>query len=203
MNHRSAGIVVLALAVLVCGTASATVVVPIDLGELVRSADTIAYGRVVSVYGVRVDGRYTDTLVTLTPSEVIKGRAGADIVFRVAGGTTGRYQTVVVGAPVLHEGDEIVVFLAGQAPQVPHLVGFSQGMLPILRDAAQRAIVIAPPLAEGATASPVVRGDGQKRVMTLSTFADQVRSLSDDRGKLERDRARIVRAAVVGGQAPR
>ena len=170
----------LLLAVLVCagGTVSATILVPVDLTELVRAADTVAYGRVIDVSAVRVDGRYSDTIVTLASSAVLKGEPRSEVVFRVAGGETGRYRTVILGAPVLREGDEVVVFLAGAAPQIPHLVGFSQGILPILRDDQQRAVVLAPALAvAGAAAQPIVRGQGQRRVLTLAGFADEVRGL--------------------------
>ncbi|MCX6552021.1 MAG: hypothetical protein NTY02_13655, partial [Acidobacteria bacterium] len=157
MSIRLRALLVLAIAVVAGGTASATILIPVDLTELVRDADTVACGRVVDVSAVRVEGRYSDTVVTLAPSDVLKGEARGEIVFRVAGGETGRYRTVIIGAPVFHEGDEVVVFLAGQAPQVPHLVGFSQGVLPILRDDLRRAVVLAPPAAStAAAAQPVV-----------------------------------------------
>jgi hypothetical protein len=186
MYLRRASVVVLAFVVLAGWTTHATILVPADFSELVRGADTIACGRVVDIYAVRVEGRYSDTLVTLAPSAVLKGERRGDIVFRVAGGETGRYRTVIVGAPVLHAGDEIVVFLAGQAPQVPHLVGFSQGLLPILRDEALRPVVLAPPLAEGDGAQTVVRGEGRTRLMTLAAFADQVRTLAEGQARERR-----------------
>lgn len=200
MNLRHASASVLALIVFAGSTTHATILVPADLAELVRRADTVACGRVVDVYAVRVEGRYSDTLVTLTPSAVMKGQGSSDIVFRVAGGETGRYRTVIVGAPVLHVGDEIVVFLAGQAPQVPHLVGFSQGLLPVRRDAAQRPVVLAPPLAEGDAAQAVVRGEGRARVMTLTAFADQVRALVDGRARARRPSGSEPRKTGPGGE---
>jgi len=164
---------------------SATIVVSLDLGELVRSSDIVAYGRVVDVLTVRVDGRYSDTLVTLAPSALLKGQATGDIVFRVPGGETGRYRTVVVGAPVLRVNDEAVVFLAGQAPRIPHVVGFSQGVLRITRDDARRPIVLAPPMADGAGGQRVVRGAGPARVMMLSDFTQDVRAIVEGRRRAD------------------
>ncbi len=182
---RLLAVLVVAAVVALSPPASATIVVSLDLGELVQSADTVAYGRVVDVFTVRVDGRYSDTLVTLAPSALLKGQATGDIVFRVPGGETGRYRTVVVGAPVLHVNDEVVVFLAGQAPRIPHVVGFSQGVLPITRDDARRPIVLAPPLADGAGGQRVVRGAAPGRVMMLSAFTEDVRAILEGRRRAD------------------
>ena len=192
--RRLGGVIAAAIIAAVGRPASATIVVSLDLAQLVQSADIVACGRVVDVSSVRVDGRYSDTLVTLAPSALLKGEADGDIVFRVPGGETGRYRTVVVGAPVLRVNDELVVFLAGQPPRIPHVVGFSQGVLPIMRDDARRPIVLAPPAAAGAGADRVVRGNGAARVMSLAAFADDIRALAGPRG------SRDLRSASTTGK---
>lgn len=197
--RRLAAALLASMAVLPGPPAAATIVVSLDLAQLVHDADIVAYGYVVDVFTVRVEGRYSETLVTLAPSAVLKGQAGGNIVFRVPGGETGRYRTVVVGAPVLHVNDEIVVFLAGRAPRIPHLVGFSQGVLPVLRDDARRAVVLAPPVAEGPGAERVVRGSGSARVMPLSALADDVRAMVDGRPRRDRLPRAVPRKAGAGG----
>jgi hypothetical protein len=192
---------VIAAAILVAASrpASATIVVSLDLAQLVQSADIVACGRVVDVSVVRMEGRYSDTIVTLAPSALLKGEVDGDIVFRVPGGETGRYRTVVVGAPVLRVNDELVVFLAGQPPRIPHVVGFSQGVLPIMRDDARRPIVLAPPVAEGLGGQRVVRGGAPTRVMMLSTFADDVRAMVEGRPRGERLPRAASRRTGAGG----
>ena len=185
-SRRLAAVLLVSIAVAMGPPASATVVVSLDLAQLVENADTVAYGRVVDVSTVRVEGRYSETLVTLAPSALLKGQASGDIVFRVPGGETGRYRTVVVGAPVLRVNDEVVVFLAGQPPRIPHVVGFSQGVLPIMRDDARRPIVLAPPAADRSDGQRVVRGGAPTRVMLLSVFADDVRGMVEGRSPRER-----------------
>jgi hypothetical protein len=200
-SRRLAAVLLVSFAAAMGPPASATIVVSLDLAQLVESADTVAYGRVVDVSTVRVDGRYSETLVTLAPSARLKGQASGDIVFRVPGGESGRYRTVVVGAPELHVNDEVVVFLAGQAPRIPHVVGFSQGVLPILRDDARRPIVLAPPAAAHQGAERVVRGTGAARVMSLAAFADDIRTLAEEQGK--RDRRSTSTAGRAGAGGPR
>ena len=180
---------------------SATIVAPLDLAQLVKDAHTVVYGRVVDVSAVRVAGRFTDSLVTLAPVSVIKGGVGGGVVFRVPGGESGRFRTVVVGAPVLHEGDEVVVFLAGDPPQIPHLVGFSQGLLPVTRDDSGRAILLVPPVAVS-PGERVTSGSGAARVITLSAFAEDVRAILDGRMKNGRREAAPRRTEAAGPGRP-
>jgi hypothetical protein len=100
---------------------------------------------------------------------------------------------------VLHVNDEVVVFLAGQAPRVPHVVGFSQGVLPIMRDEARRPIVLAPPVADGVGDQRVVRGAAPARVMLLSAFADDVRAMVEGRPGRERRPPAAFRKSGAGG----
>jgi hypothetical protein len=167
---------------------SATIVVALDLVQLVQGADTVVAGRVVGVSPVRVEGRFTDSLITLEPGMVLKGDAQSAVVFRVPGGDVGRYRTIVVGAPVLRAGDDVVVFLAGSAPQIPHVVGFNQGVLPIMRDDLGRALLLAPAVASRAGASRTTAGRGEARVMTLAAFAEDVRAIVQGRSAAARGR---------------
>jgi hypothetical protein len=188
----------LLLAVLLAAVAarplSATIVAGLDLAQLVERADRVVHGRVVSVSPVRVEGRYTDSIVTLVPTAVMKGATDGEIVFRVPGGEIGRFRTVVVGAPVLHVEDEVVVFLAGAPPLLPHLVGFGQGVLPVVRDDTGRALLLVPPT--GAVDSGrASAGSGAARVLTLQAFAEDVRALVAARGDGRR------RQTVPGGLA--
>ncbi len=167
---------------------SATVLVPADLAGLVQSAQLIVYGRVSNAVAIRSADHGTETIVTLAVGGYLKGTGSGEVAFRVPGGEIGRYRTIVVGAPAFHEGDEVVCFLKGQAPQIPILVGFNQGVLRVFPDGNGVRRLLAPPLRQ-AQPEPVVRGDGYKRLVTLEEFAARVREadgLKPDRQE-ERD----------------
>jgi hypothetical protein len=170
---------VLALLAALCSgvVLDATVVVPLDLRELVSQAATIAYGRVVDVRAFVAGGR-TESVVTLGAPFFLKGSGGREVVFRLPGGRVGRYRTVVMGTPVLQAGDEVVVFLAEAAGQPPTLIGFSQGLLKVSRPARDAApMLLSPPVSRGTGTQRVVRGTDSPRFMPLAEFVGQVRGL--------------------------
>src|SRR5262249_16926596 len=125
-----------ALVIAIGPSASATVLVPIDLGALSRDATTIARGRVVSVEGRWSDDRRRiESVVTLAVDETLKGTADVAVQFAVPGGRIGRYRSVTIGSPEFAAGQEVVVFLGGRPPLEPHLIGFSQGVFRLQRGA--------------------------------------------------------------------
>jgi hypothetical protein len=154
----------------------ATVVVPMDLRELVSQATVIAYGRVTGVRSVVVNDR-TESVVTLGAPFYVKGSGGREVQFRVPGGRIGRYRTIVLGAPDPQAGDEVVVFLTGDGP-VATLLGFSQGLLKVARPSDGAVpMVLAPPVSRDAIAQRVVRGSGVPRFVPLASFVEDVRGL--------------------------
>jgi hypothetical protein len=157
--------------------ARATVLVPADLGDLSREARTIARGTVVAVEPRWLDdGRGIETLVTLQAAEYLKGPLGPTVQFRVPGGRVGRLRSITVGAPTFVAGDHVVVFLAARGPQVPHIVGMSQGLFRIAR--ANNAWTVVPqPIPPVSSSTPVVRGDAARRPMALAEFERRVHGL--------------------------
>lgn len=187
----------LALFLLLTGAASATVLVPADLDELAREATAIVHGRVVSVQGVWTAGRRSiETVVTLEVSTALKGQPGREVSLRVPGGELGRYRSVMVGAPVFREGQEVIVFIAGAAPALPHLLGLGQGVYRVRRDLRSGVALVMPPpaTADAVRAGRVQRGDPARQLVTLDEFSRQVQSAIGS--TLERGRA--VRRPVPG-----
>ncbi len=189
MRHRflKPGVIVAMLAAASVAGVSATVLVPADLGDLVTGAQSVVHGRVAAIRAIRSDDRGTETLVTLQVAGYFKGQGGREVVFRVPGGEMGRYRTIVVGAPTFREGDEVVCFLKGVAPELPTLVGFSQGALRVVSDGAGVRRVLAPPVRQEQP-ERVVRGEGYKRLMTLDQFAVELREV--ERLRLQREQGR-------------
>lgn len=157
--------------------ASATVVLPADLGELTRDARTIARGVVVAVDARWTDDRRTiETIVTLQPETYLKGESRESLTFRVPGGTLGRYQNMVIGAPRFEVGQRVIVFLGSHGPTVPYLLGLSQGVFRVARSV-DGAWMVTPPSVAPSPVGPVVRGSTARQPAPLATFERDVRAL--------------------------
>jgi hypothetical protein len=128
-----------ALSVWLVSSAQATVVVPADVATVVSGSDVIAHGRVIEVRSTTTSDRRTIySLVTLAVDEALKGRPGSTVTFRVPNGQVGRYRRIVIGAPEFSVGEDVVVFLHGQAPAMPTLFGLSQGVYRVPHDEPSR-----------------------------------------------------------------
>jgi hypothetical protein len=158
--------------------ASGTVLVPAELGTLVREAPIVVRGRVAAVEPQwSADRRSIETLVTIDVESYLKGSLGQALTFRVPGGQIGRFRSVVVGAPAFLVDERVVLFLGHRGPRVPYVLGLSQGVYRLA--AAEGGWQITPPAVIGGAgpARPVVRGDPARRPLSLSAFERHVRDL--------------------------
>ena len=181
MNRHRRTAVGLLLALVAGGAAaSATVLAPADLGELVRSSRAVVHGRVTGVQAQWVSGhRRIDSFVTVEAAEYFKGDLGPLVTFRVPGGQIGRYRSVTVGAPVFQEGDEVVLFLGARGPSIPYVLGLSQGVFRVVGEPVTgRRLVTPPALVAGVEPVAVRRGDPSRRPVNLGSFGDAVRALA-------------------------
>ena len=179
--NRTQSVGWLVTALVACASvAQATMLIPGTLAELVRDARVIVRGQVVDVRAQWADGRRrVETVVVVEAAGYLKGDFGKRLAFKVHGGEIGRYQSVMVGAPVFRTGDQVVLFLSSQGPSLPNLIGFSQGVLRLARDQRTgRMLVLSPPLdATGSTAQVVRRGDPSRQPVPYEEFAARVRAL--------------------------
>jgi hypothetical protein len=170
----------------------ATTVAPLDLDELVAGADLVAFGRVTHLLEQRAADTRVETKVSIGAATLLKGSSAGAIEFCIPGGRAGRYRTIVPGAPVLRERDEVVIFLRQPPSGSFVLVGFSQGLMPILRDPVTgEARVMAPPSSSSGDVR-VTRGDPGRRPVSLHAFAREIQ------GIVERER---VLRELRGGEA--
>jgi hypothetical protein len=169
----------LAIALALAAPASATVLVPADLGTLARSAVAIVHGRVVDVRPEWVDGRRRiETVVTLDVEDSLKGGLSGTITFKVPGGVMGRYRSVLVGAPSFGRGDEVVLFLGARPPALPYLLGLGQGVFRVLRDPRTGRTAVSPPVLVAEPDAVIVqRGDRSRQTVPLEEFSATVRSV--------------------------
>jgi hypothetical protein len=166
--------------------ASATMLLPVSLTELVTRADAIAHGRIVAVEARMVDGRRSVArLVTLAVADYYKGNLGSDVQVRVPGGELGHYRTVTVGAPEFTIGEEVVLFLVARGAADPVLAGLGQGVFRVRVDPQSGARVVGPipgtPWSSGA--GSVARGDVDRRPIRLDRFASELRQMAAGAGR--------------------
>jgi hypothetical protein len=169
-------VLIMALAVI---PARAIVYVSTDFPTLVADARAIAVGRVVALEARWNDGRHgIETLVTVEVEQYLKGDLGTAVTVRTPGGQIGPYLSMMPGAPRFAEGDEVVLFLAGSGPALPHVLGLGQGVFRIVVDGAGRRVVVPEMLsAASQVPAPVVRGDLLRRPAPLDRFAAEVKTL--------------------------
>ncbi len=132
----------LALALL-AATLHATVVVALDLPELVAGARLVVEGRVVSAEASRAPSGLVTTRVELETVEVFKdARTGAlpadegRVAFELPGGEADGVGLVVPGMPTLEPGERVVLLLSARSARGFRLpVGLGQGVLHLEPDA--------------------------------------------------------------------
>jgi hypothetical protein len=158
---------------------SATVLIPAEFREIVNGSDIIAYGRVVDTSVQWSDDRkHVDTLVTMQVGTYLKGARGERLVFKVPGGTIGRYMNVTVGAPHFAEGDEAVVFLNVRGTDLPYVFGLNQGVFRVTVDnQTKRRMVSAPVMSRSDAPEVVVRGASSRKPLPLETFGAEVQNV--------------------------
>jgi hypothetical protein len=186
MNRLSRTLIcfIAAVCLVSAATLHATVYVAADLGELTADARAVAYGRVVALQPQWLEARRSiETLVTLEVEAYAKGDFGRTVTLRVPGGQMGPYRSIMLGAPTFVEGEEVVVFLAGTGPAIPHLVGLAQGVFRVRTDSATGSRLVTPEIVrmpDAVTLGPsrVVRGDVSRRPAPLAAFLQEVRVLA-------------------------
>jgi hypothetical protein len=162
-----------------CVSAGATVLVPVDLAGLSRDARVIARGRVAATVPTWTgDWRSIETLVTLDAETYLKGAAGVTLQFRVPGGQMGRYRRWFVGAPEFSVGQRVIVFLGDRGSDVPYVLGLSQGVFRLAPGSDGWVVTPPPILPTSALPQAIVRGDPARRAMRLDDFERHVRVLA-------------------------
>jgi hypothetical protein len=167
------------LAVLMTASLSASVAIPAEITTLVADAQAIVHGRVVRLQGrASGDGLGIETLVTIEAESYLKGDLGHEVTFVVVGGQFGRYRSIVSGAPHFAEGQEVVLFLGGKAPALPHVIRLSQGAFRVSVDrrSGARSIHRQPLAGQPGTWQKVQRGTGAAEGLSLQAFGALVRT---------------------------
>lgn len=153
---------------------NATTFAPTDFAELVNEAAAIVHGRVSSTRAEWADGRaHVDTLVSIDVEQYLKGNLGSALEIRVPGGELGRYRDIVVGAPKLAVGDDVILFVSTRGGSA-HVLGMMLGVFRVRHDGGQAFVAPAPAVAVNGEARPIVRGSKLQAPVSIASFAAQV-----------------------------
>ena len=133
-----------ALALLVLVPAFATTVIRASLDDLIGKSTSIVRGRVISS-STATHGPLVYTHYKIQVTERWKGASGDQVDVQVPGGSHDGMQQNIAGAPRLSSGAEYVFFLWTGPSGANHLLGLSQGVLDITKDAEGNLIVTREP----------------------------------------------------------
>jgi hypothetical protein len=178
---------------LLCGLAAAAISVAEPLGastflhtplrELVRDADAIVGGTVLSVDSFWDEkGMVIVSEATVFVDDAIAGDGPTVEKVRTFGGTVNGYTVDAHGFPRFAAGDRVLLFLARQANGTSRVLGYQEGhyRLAFDRDGVERAYPTidqgARFLARDAVAAPEVRTAPEP----LAAFRSRLREIADD-----------------------
>ena len=144
----------------VLATAQAATLERMSLDEVIGKSTAIVRGRVAASY-VAQHGQVIYTHYTIAVSEQIKGSASSQADVVVAGGTLGRTTQTYPGSPSLTTGQEYVFCLWKSKNGLTHVMGLSQGLFDVGKDASSGELTISrgasdSVMLDGATGRPVM-----------------------------------------------
>jgi len=171
---RQAVLVAALLSSLMGGTTPgrAATVVPLSLADLTAHATTIVDATVTEIRHV-VGPSGAERQVLVQVGATWKGDAIETRYVRLAGGTIGRYETRVPGAPHVEVGDRLIWFLGAAGDRGHAVIGLHQGAMPVHRAPDGRALVLSAPTAS----PPTARGATPRVPRRVESLAADVRRL--------------------------
>ena len=169
------GLVLICVAAL-CAPLSAITVKPLSFSELVDGSAAVVHGRVSAVHGQWTADRHgIDSLVTIEAIDYLKGGLGERVTVRVPGGRVGGMVNLIPGAPTFAEGDQVVLFLKVDGPAIPVVTGTTQGVYRVTTDTRSGGLMVVPPLVDAAGGGAIVRGDLNRRPLSIDAFSAAVK----------------------------
>lgn len=122
------------LSVIALAPLSATTLQRLSVDEMTQQSSAIVRAKVTGCSGV-LRGANVWTIYQLQVLETLKGARTSSVQVAVPGGVAGGMRQMVAGAPTLTTGAEYVFFLWQGRSGLIQLIGLSQGLLSVTRDA--------------------------------------------------------------------
>lgn len=114
---------------------AASTFLKVDIPTLKKMSESVVHAKVVDVQSAWNDeGSAIFTYVTLEVKGRLHGASDNQLVVRVPGGTVGDFTSEMEGAPVFHQGDHVVAFIARWYDGVPMVAGYAQGLSKVNQD---------------------------------------------------------------------
>ena len=102
---------------------------PYSLDELWSESQLIVRGEIVKTSSYRDQGRIFTTFTLIPTSPLFKGElTGQRIHFSLPGGQLDGLAQRVPGIPMIHTGEELILFLRCRSPNTCSPVGYGQGI---------------------------------------------------------------------------
>ena len=112
-----------------------SVVLQMDLDELVEDSDAIIQGEVEAVYSQwDQEKKLIFTYASIRVDESLKGESRRSLLIRQMGGTVGALTLTVAGMPEFQENSNVIVFLKDSGNGTFQVVGMNQGRYVILEN---------------------------------------------------------------------
>lgn len=151
----------------------------LSLDQMIQQCTAIVRGQVVSSYAA-AHGSLIYTHYGIQVTDRWKGPEAGTLDIVVPGGAAGGLRQSFSGAPVLAQGSEYVLFLWTGPSGLTHIIGLSQGLFSLKRDAGGETVAW-----RAATSEPMLDATGQM----VRDQPQQLR-LRDLRGRVARAQAR-------------
>ena len=161
--------------VLVCVQLSGSVVIQMDLEQLVEESDSIVQGVVEAVYSQWDNERnLIFTYTSIRVDDPFKGERTRSILIRQMGGRVGSLNMTVAGIPDFETGSNVIVFLQGSSDGTFHVTGMNQGHYIIVENFAISNISGVDLLNPK---TGIVSGASTVRKVALEAFKEKIREL--------------------------
>jgi hypothetical protein len=138
--HLLASVVLLA-------TAGATTLLKMSMNDLILQSAAIVRARVTGSR-TAMTGKDIYTYYQMEVSETLKKGAILPVEFAVPGGVYGNLRQIGIGSPAFTEGQEYVLFLWTSRSGMTQVIGLSQGMFRLTRDASGVTVLNRPAIAD-------------------------------------------------------
>lgn len=151
----------------------ATTIAYKSFDDLVKEADGIVIGTVMSIEAHRDGQGLIYTYVTLGDLELLYGRYNQkQLTLRLEGGRVGDEILYVVGSPVFQQKERVILFVKGNGSKIVPLVGWGQGMFRVQKNPVSNQEVISD--SDGNRVFAVQSGHVMKeqRLASPAEFAD-------------------------------
>lgn len=114
--------------------ASATTLQKLTYDEMTAKSTEIVRGKVTAT-GSTLRGPVVYTTYRIQVSETLKGKLAQEVQVAVPGGRHGSLVQTLSGSPKLEEGQEYLLFLWTSSSGLTQVIGLSQGLFEVKRDA--------------------------------------------------------------------